>query len=81
MLEAMAAGCPVLCAPQASLPEISGGAACLAELDTNRWLKAMQAIRADTEGWRQRGQARAREFTWEKCARETLAVYRSVLGV
>jgi alpha-1,3-rhamnosyl/mannosyltransferase len=77
LVEAMAAGCPVICAPRASLPEVAGEAACLAELQVERWRQAMQTIRADPESWRQRGRARAREFSWDKCARETLQVYRS----
>ena len=80
VLEAMAAGCPVICAPLTSLPEVAGGAACLAELDTGRWSQAIREVGHDPENWRQRGLARAREFSWEKCARETVAIYRSVLG-
>ncbi len=79
LVEAMAAGCPVICSPLASLPEVAGGAACLAELDADRWLQAMDKIRRDETGWRQRGLVRAQEFTWEKCARETMQIYRSVL--
>lgn len=80
LVEAMAAGCPVICAPRASLPEVAGGAACLAELDPGHWLHAMQETGRDAAGWRQRGLARAREFSWEKCAAETVRIYRAVLG-
>lgn len=79
VLEAMAAGCPVICSPQGSLPEVAGGAACLADLEASRWLQAMHEIKRDETAWRQRGLARAREFSWEKCARETVRIYRSVL--
>jgi glycosyltransferase involved in cell wall biosynthesis len=80
LVEAMAAGCPVICSPLASLPEVAGGAACLAELETNHWLQAMHEIQRDATGWRQRGLVRAQEFSWEKCARETVRIYRAVLG-
>lgn len=80
VLEAMAAGCPVICAPRASLPEVTGGAAWLAELEVGGWLRAMREVGLDREGWRENGRIRAREFSWNKCAEETLAVYRSVLG-
>ncbi len=80
LVEAMAAGCPVICSPLASLPEVAGGAAYLADLDANHWLQAMQEIERDAESWRQRGLVRARGFTWEKCARETIQIYRLVLG-
>jgi len=79
-LEAMAAGCPVICAPRASLPEVVGDAASMVELDTQRWRQAMEAVARDAEAWRQRGRQRAREFSWERCARETVAIYRTVLG-
>jgi glycosyltransferase involved in cell wall biosynthesis len=80
VLEAMAAGCPVIGAPRASLPEVVGDAACLVELDTARWREAMAAVRREAAGWRERGRARAGEFSWEKCARETAAIYRAVAG-
>ena len=80
LLEAMTAGCPVICAPRASLPEVAGDAACLVELEPDRWRAALAGVERDAAGWRQRGFARAREFSWEKCARETAAVYRAVLG-
>ncbi len=83
VLEAMQHGCPVLCGPVASLPEVAGGAAALAELAPGPFAAAMHRLSAD-DGWRAHlqaaGRARAAEFSWEKCARETLAVYRSVAG-
>ena len=80
LVEAMAAGCPVICSPRASLPEVAGGAACLAELDASHWLRVMQDVGREAASWRQRGQVRAREFSWVKCATETVRIYRSVLG-
>jgi len=79
-LEAMAAGCPVICSPRASLPEVVGEAACMVELETRRWRQALEAVGRELETWRQRGRQRAAGFSWEKCARETVAVYRTVLG-
>ncbi|MBL9216101.1 MAG: glycosyltransferase family 4 protein [Opitutaceae bacterium] len=79
-LEAMAAGCPVICSPRASLPEVVGDAAPLVELETGPWRAALDAVRRDAAGWRQRGRERAALFSWERCARETVAVYRTALG-
>jgi glycosyltransferase involved in cell wall biosynthesis len=79
-LEAMAAGCPVICAPRASLPEVVGEAAAVVELETGRWRQALAAVGREPEAWRERGRRRAAGFSWEKCARETVAVYRDVLG-
>ncbi|MBI2498363.1 MAG: glycosyltransferase family 4 protein [Opitutae bacterium] len=80
LIEAMAAGCPVVCAPRASLPEVAGGAACLTELQTDRWRQALRDLSADPEDWRQRGLVRAREFSWERCARETFRVYQAAVA-
>ena len=80
VVEAMAAGCPVICAPRASLPEIATGAVNLVELESSLWLTAMRGLEAERENWQQRGLARAREFSWEKCARETQQIYRAAAG-
>jgi glycosyltransferase involved in cell wall biosynthesis len=78
VLEAMACGAPVLAANTSSLPEVAGDAALLVDpADTAAIaaglarLAAEPALRADL---RARGIARAAEFSWERCARETLAV-------
>lgn len=81
VLEAMAHGCPVLCGQVASLPEVGGGAAAYAELTPQAYGAAMQRLAAD-DHWRaelrEAGLKRAALFSWEKCARETLAVYRAL---
>lgn len=81
-LEAMACGTPVISSNSASLPEVVGDAALLVEpTDTAALAQALRdvlvqpALRADL---RQRGLARAAQFSWERCAAETLAVYARV---
>jgi glycosyltransferase involved in cell wall biosynthesis len=81
-LEAMACGTPVVCSNAASLPEVVGDAALsVAPDDLPGWVAAMERILLDealrTE-LRGRGLARAAEFTWERTARQTLAVYQEV---
>jgi glycosyltransferase involved in cell wall biosynthesis len=84
VLEAMAAGVPVACSNAAALPEIAGDAALyfppddlekmassVAEISRDRALRA---------GLRELGRKRADLFSWEKAARETLAIYRRVLS-
>ena len=77
-LEAMACGCPVVVSNRASLPEVCGDAALYCEPeDANDIAAAMLKVANDAATraeLREKGLARARTFTWEKCARETLAV-------
>jgi glycosyltransferase involved in cell wall biosynthesis len=83
VLEAMSLGCPVICSPVASLPEVGGEAALFVEQTPSGYLTAMQtlaanpALRADLAG---KGLVQARQFSWQRCAEQTLAVYRSALA-
>ncbi|MCS6910636.1 MAG: glycosyltransferase family 4 protein [Anaerolineales bacterium] len=83
-LEAMACGCPVIAANTGSLPEVVGEAGVLVDpLDVEAIAAAMQRLAEDAnmaDELRRRGRARAATFTWERCARETVTVYRRVLG-
>lgn len=81
LVEAMACGAPVIAANASSFPEVLGSAGILLDpRDADAWTATMQTLlespaqRADL---RQRALARAAQFTWERTARETLAVYRS----
>jgi glycosyltransferase involved in cell wall biosynthesis len=80
VLEAMACGTPVVIADRASLPEIAGEAALRIDPDDPASIaSAIQAVLSD-EACRRRliesGFERVRQFSWEKAARATLAVYR-----
>lgn len=83
-LEAMACGTPVLCSDASSLPEVVGDAAMKVDpYDVEGLAEAMKRVLADAnlrEELRARGLERARQFTWERTARETVAVYRELLG-
>lgn len=84
VLEAMACGCPVVSSNASSLPEVVGEAALLVDpSDTGGFAKAMEAALTDRALWvglRARGLERAAQFTWDRTARETAAVYRKVAG-
>jgi glycosyltransferase involved in cell wall biosynthesis len=85
VLEAMACGAPCIISDRGSLPEIAGGAAVEIDPDdASELAEAMAGVLSDRQlqqQLRQQGLARAAEFSWERCARETLAVYRHVLGI
>ena len=78
MLEAMACGTPVLAAATGALPEISGGAALLLDADDEElWAEALRSVAGDgalRARLRAAGIERARSFSWERCAAQTLAV-------
>jgi glycosyltransferase involved in cell wall biosynthesis len=83
-LEALARGVPTVVADTSSLPELVGDAALLHPPGDHEALAAAllrliedEALRADL---RARGPLRAADFTWERAARETLAVYREALA-
>ena len=78
-LEAMVCGTPVVCSNAASLPEVVGSAAITVDpYDVGCLAEALRRVLSDEqlqEDLRQRGLVRARQFTWETAARQTLAVY------
>ena len=80
-LEAMACGCPVVAYRNSSLPEVIGDAGTLVD-DGDAEALGAAALSAleDPEPWRQAGLRRARRFSWDKAARETVAAYESVLA-
>ncbi|MBI4699776.1 MAG: glycosyltransferase family 4 protein [Deltaproteobacteria bacterium] len=80
-LEAMALGTPVLGSTAPAVLEVTGEAALHADPEDHRDLvEKMRALDQD-EALRARlvaaGTARAAELTWERCARQTLEIYRA----
>jgi alpha-1,3-rhamnosyl/mannosyltransferase len=84
VLEAFAAGVPVVTSNTTSLPGVAGDAALLVDpCDTGAIAEAMRTCLEDTalvDALRTRGRERARQFTWERTAQLTADVYRRVLG-
>ena len=80
-LEAMACGVPVVCGNGGSLPEVVGNAGYLLPPDDTRTFGAAIITcivePSVSDDLRQRGLAQARQFSWEKTARETLAAYEA----
>ncbi|MDE3088147.1 MAG: glycosyltransferase family 4 protein [Chloroflexota bacterium] len=81
-LEAMACGAPVVCSNAASLPEVVGDAALLVNpRDVGEIAAAVERVLTDAALRAELGAksiARAAQFTWERAARATLEVYRTV---
>jgi glycosyltransferase involved in cell wall biosynthesis len=84
LIEAMRCGVPVVCCDGGAQPEIAAQAArIVAAGDTQALTDAMLGVLGDAV-LRTRmvtaGLSRAKDFDWQKTARETLAVYRRVLA-
>jgi alpha-1,3-rhamnosyl/mannosyltransferase len=81
-LEAMASGTPVIVSDRSTLPEVVGTAGVQIDADDEAGLRdALLQFDEDPAFWQRRAEAslvQASQFSWERCARETLAIYRKV---
>ncbi|MHB8381099.1 MAG: glycosyltransferase family 4 protein [Candidatus Binataceae bacterium] len=84
VLEAMACGTAAIGSTTGSIPEVAGEAAVLVNpYDVDAIAAAMTQValdRALRDSLIERGIQRAAEFSWERCARQTLAVYERCLA-
>lgn len=84
-VEMMACGGAVLASNVAAHAEVTGGKGHLIDPhDFAGWRDAMVRVTRDDDWWlslRQGVEDLARQYTWESCAADTLAVYRNVLGI
>ncbi|MEK7511765.1 MAG: glycosyltransferase family 1 protein [Patescibacteria group bacterium] len=76
VLEAMACGCPVVCSNTTSLPEVAGDAALMFNPEnTEEIVGCLEQVLLNSElsaSLREKGLERAKQFSWRKCAEETL---------
>ncbi|MFK7160101.1 glycosyltransferase family 1 protein [Marinospirillum sp. MEB164] len=83
VLEAMSSGIPVVCSDSSSLPEVTGEAALMIAPEETQGLTELLQQGLEDEQWRehavQRGLQQAQQFSWARCATETLAVYRRLM--
>jgi len=84
VLEAMAAGVPVVTSNRSALPEVAGDAAMLVNPEDTSTLREALLELTRNEDLRLRlaaaGQKRAAAFSWEKAARETWDAYQNLLA-
>ncbi|RXE55921.1 glycosyl transferase family 1 [Methanoculleus taiwanensis] len=82
-LEAMACGCPVITSNTSSLPEVVGDAGIMINPhDYEKLAEAIDSVLSGVELKKQlskMGQARAAEFSWKRCAKETCKVYNDLI--
>jgi glycosyltransferase involved in cell wall biosynthesis len=82
IVEAMACGAPCLVSKVSSIPEIAGDAVYYVNpYDTDGIALALGKLASDKElreNLSAAGREQAKKFSWEKCARETLEVYKSI---
>jgi glycosyltransferase involved in cell wall biosynthesis len=81
-LEAMSFGCPVLCSDASSIPEIVGDAGSYFDpSDVDSIREAMESLVSSAElrtTLIARGRERLANFSYDRCAAETMKVYREV---
>ena len=82
VLESMASGVPVVCSSSSSLPEVVGDAALTCKPEDTDGLRELIRRGLDDTQWRlgarARGLKRAAEFSWHRCAEQTVEVYRQL---
>jgi glycosyltransferase involved in cell wall biosynthesis len=82
-LEAMSLGCPVICSNATSVPEVVGDAGEYFDpADPEAIRDAVERVLQSNDRRSElvtKGHARRSLFSWQRCAKETLDVYRSIL--
>jgi len=82
VLEAMQCGCPVITSNNSSLPEVAGDAALLIDPNNVSDIAKKMELLLNNDDLRNelaiKGLERAKGFSWDKCAKETLKNYEDL---
>ncbi|MDC0361466.1 glycosyltransferase family 4 protein [Halioglobus sp.] len=82
VLDAMRSGVPVICRAGTSMAEFAEGACVLCDTgeaeELASYLKQLLENPEERAVWAERGCTQAKNFSWKRCADETLAVYRAI---
>ena len=82
-LEAMSHNCPVICGKTSSIPEVVGDAGAYFDSEDIHSIRSTIEEVVGSESHRraliEKGQARLNCFSWDRCAAETLKVYKQLL--
>jgi glycosyltransferase involved in cell wall biosynthesis len=83
VLEAMACGTPVVASKVSAVPEAVGDAGLLTDTQNpDAFAQSLGQVLDDAKlqaELREKGLARMRQFSWERCAKETIAVYQELI--
>lgn len=82
LVEAMSCGTPVISSSSSCLPEVAGDGALLADPDdVDGFAAHLETVLGDqhtADALRERGRQRAKDFSWDRTAEETRALYYQV---
>lgn len=83
VLEAISSGVPVVCSNSSSLPEVAGSSALFCAPEDVETLTEHLQKGLEDEGWREKaikqGFQHTTSFSWQRCAQETIAVYKKMI--
>jgi glycosyltransferase involved in cell wall biosynthesis len=83
-LEAMSMGCPVACSNTGALPEVVGDVVSFFDPTSKESMANAILHCLENQAYRdaliQKGQMRVKNYSWQKCARETKAIYEEILS-
>ncbi|MDB5876149.1 MAG: hypothetical protein JWQ07_5591 [Ramlibacter sp.] len=82
LLEAMSFDCPVICGNTSSIPEVVGDAALMCDSgDVDALRSSMESVAASVDvrsALITRGRERVQHFSWDRCASQTMQIYRRI---